>query len=152
VPVVVKRHQITASAAALNTSSDMVMDFQTTAEAVLFCSPALMRADPTIANQILTDIAADPNTTALARALAGAWNESHPMQDSTVIAAYEVALQSILQTVVAQESEATEPQVQKATVGRQLARRDTSSNSQSYASPQITPIDVCCIDISAVHE
>ena len=146
-PVFFQRHQITASAAELNTSSDLVMDFQTTAEAVLFYSPALMNSDPQIANQILTDIAADPNTGALATALSAAWNESHPMQDSTVIAAYEKALQSILQTVVAQEPAVVQTQAQKNSARGQVETEGTSSTSQNYGTPQITPIDVCCINM-----
>lgn len=145
--VFIRSHQITASAAALNSSSDLAMDFQTTAEALLFYSPALMRTDPQVANQILTDIAADPNTTALATALSAAWSESHPMQDPTVSAAYTTALQSILQTVVAQEPALAQAQATNRLLKMNVTSVTSTSNNQSGGNPQITPFSVCCISM-----
>jgi hypothetical protein len=146
-PVFFRRHQITASAAAVNTSSDLVMDFQTTAEALLFYSPALMNSTPQVSNQILADIAADPNTMVLATALAAAWNESHPMQDPAVKAAYENALQSILQTVVAQVPVAAQANARRKSDKGSVGKDSTASSSANTGTPVITPIDVCCIDM-----
>ena len=145
--VFIKLHQITASGAAQNASADLVMNYETTAEAVLFYSPALMKSDPQVSSQILTDIAADPNTSVLATALAATWNEAHPMQDPTVSAAYENALQSVLRTVIAQE-----PALEQTQMANNLARGNASamsatSDAQSNSGPQITPFSVCCVDM-----
>ena len=149
VAVYFKPHQITASTAALNTSSSVVLNFQTTAEALLYYSPALMQSDPQEAAQTLTDIAADPNTAALATVLASKWNEANPMQDPTVVTAYDTALQSVLETVIAQATTTPQAQFQVSTTqeGAQTATTSSSATSQSYDAPLIHPIDVCCINM-----
>ncbi|MDG7000736.1 MAG: Ig-like domain-containing protein, partial [Nitrososphaerota archaeon] len=145
--VYLRPHQITASTAALSTSSSVVMNFQTTAEALLFYSPALMQSDPQAAAQTLTDIAADPNTAALATVLSTKWNEASPMQDPTVITAYDTALQSVLQTVIAQASTTPQAQVQFNSRQERAKVEATSSTSQSNNAPLIYPIHVCCVNM-----
>ena len=156
--VVVRPHQITASLAALDTSSSVVIDFQTTAEALLFYSPVLLNRDPTTATQIMTVIAADPNTTVLGKALQSAGNEAHPMQDPAVSGAYTAAIQSILNTLIEQNASANasaaavnqtksgleaQPRIQDGLVGTE----DASQQTSDY--PVLTPIDVCCVNFDS---
>ena len=103
VHVYIRNHQVTASDPNASTPDSVVLSFQTTAEAVLFLSPALFRNDPQGATTIMTTIAADSNTGILASDLQQSWNEPHPLQDPTVLAAYTAALRSILTTLLQQQ-------------------------------------------------
>ncbi|MHB8304135.1 MAG: Ig-like domain-containing protein [Acidobacteriaceae bacterium] len=149
--VQIRTHQITASTAKASSTGGLVLDFQTTAEAVLFLSPALYRKDPQGATTIMTAIAADPNTQALVSALSQAWNEAHPLQDTNVSVAYTTALSSILTTLIQQSGSAT-PSVatstsesEKATSSHAVANSQQTgavATSLSYHS-----IDSCCVNV-----
>ncbi|MBV9764153.1 MAG: Ig-like domain-containing protein [Acidobacteriaceae bacterium] len=94
-------HEITAST---SPGTGFVLDFQTTAEAVLFNSYALCTRDPNAAARILGVIAADPNTTLLATAIQNASTGSNPFQNSDVISAYSAALLSVVSTLTQQST------------------------------------------------
>jgi len=133
----------------------MVVSFQTTAEAVLFLSPALFRNDPTGATAIMTVIASDANTQALASAMQSAWNEPHPLQDPNVSAAYTVALRSILTKLIQQgvsggsaQTEATQEDKGSAASSQNLSNATTNGASSTVAtSVSYHPIDVCCVSV-----
>ncbi len=152
--VQIRTHQITASTAKASSTNGVVLDFQTTAEAVLFLSPALFRNDPQGATTIMTAIAADPNTQALASALSLAWNESHPLQDTNVSVAYTTALSSILTTLIQQSGSAT-PSVATSTSGSERVTSNHANSSAAQATASVTlPVydgtqfDVCCVSVN----
>jgi hypothetical protein len=89
------RWQVTASPQATTAPSNITVNFQTTAESVLFLTPYFFNADPQQATVIMAAISVDPNTTLLAQALQGAWNEADPLSDPTVKAALRRAVGSI---------------------------------------------------------
>jgi len=150
-------HEITASNSPTS-SGGFVVDFETTAEAVLFLSPALFRTDTQGLVTIMGVIAGDPNTQVLASALQQSWNEPHPLQDPLVSAEYTTALRSILTTLVQQTAGIQQ------TAGPQSVRNSTriGSNAIATSSPAIsaqggatavsvsyTSIDVCCISVDS---
>ena len=94
--VYAKRLQVTGSRAAASVSTNLGLDFRTTAEALMFLSPPLEVNDPNQALPILTTIAANPDTQILAEALAAAWMEPDPISDPNVMAALHAAVQSTL--------------------------------------------------------
>jgi uncharacterized repeat protein (TIGR03803 family) len=93
------RWQITASARAVAQPTSVTLDFQTTAESLLFLTAPLMNPDPTKAQIIMAAIAADPNTAALAQALSAAWSERSPLNDPGVSTALQNAVVSVLNTL-----------------------------------------------------
>ncbi|MBV9759775.1 MAG: Ig-like domain-containing protein, partial [Acidobacteriaceae bacterium] len=115
-------HQITASTSG---GDGIGMDFQTTAETVLFDSAALFNRDPEIASSLLGVIAADPNTAALASAIQNASSQPHPFQAPAVTSAYTTALRSVLSTL---------------TQNNQSMSTSTQSRTRPAISP--TPKDV----------
>lgn len=144
----VLEHQITASQMAASSPSLVVVDFQTTAEAILFLSPALYRQDTAGASAIMAVIAADSNTQALATALGLAWNEPHPLQDPNVASAYTTALTSILASLINQPGASAVSQAQLATPRNSIASGNTAQASTLSSVPAYQSIDVCCISTS----
>ena len=141
-------HQITASQTAASSPSSVVIDFQTTAEAILFLSPALYRPDTAGASAIEAVIAADSNTQALATALGLAWNEPHPLQDPNVATAYTTALTSILTSLINQPGAPAVSQAKSALPGSSIASDNTAQVSTPASIPAYQSIDVCCISAS----
>jgi uncharacterized repeat protein (TIGR03803 family) len=95
----VTRWQLTASPRAVAQPASVTLDFQTTAESLLFLTPPLMNPDPAKAQIIMAAIAADPNTAALAQALSVAWSETAPLKDPVVNTALQNAVVSVLNTL-----------------------------------------------------
>jgi hypothetical protein len=140
------RHQITASPNAQTSSNDLVVDFQTTAETLLFVSPVLFHSDPQKARTIMAAVAADPLTQQLALALKAAAGEQQPLDDPNVRPAFIAALKSILSTLQQSSQPATAAVSRSETqhfVGP--APHDTSASSSLIAT--LTPYDICCITI-----
>ena len=96
--------QVTASAAAASSSNGVVVDFQTTAEALVFMSPYLLTADRQQASAIQRAIAANPATAQLAQVLAQRWNQTDPLSDPVVQSARQSAVQAVVQALVSQTS------------------------------------------------
>jgi uncharacterized protein (TIGR03437 family) len=96
--------QVTASTAAAASSSGVVADFQTTAEALVFMSPYLLTADGQRASAVQSAIAANPATAQLAQVLAQHWSETDPLSDPAVQSARQAALQAVVQALVSQAS------------------------------------------------
>ncbi|HEY1756096.1 MAG TPA: Ig-like domain-containing protein [Bryobacteraceae bacterium] len=93
--------QITSSAAAASDPGNLVMDFQTTAEALVFMTPYLVTADPAKAPSILNAIASNAATATLATALSAAWSEANPLTDPAVQSAGQAAVTVMLQSLAA---------------------------------------------------
>jgi uncharacterized protein (TIGR03437 family) len=95
--------QVTGSYAA-TASPNPVMDFQTTAEALLFASPYFYTADSTKSTLMQPLIAGSPFTSQLAATLqakmTGANALAHPMTDSSVQSAMQSATQDVLKSVL----------------------------------------------------
>jgi hypothetical protein len=98
-PVYVTPHQVTASANAASSSNTVTVDFETTAESMIFAMPYLTASDPARAAAIMATIAADPKTRVLANALKAAWNETDPLSDAAVQSALLDAITSVLATL-----------------------------------------------------
>ncbi len=92
-------YQITASPKAATSPDSLAVDFQTTAEALLFMTPYFHHSDPSRAAAIMAAIASDPNTAILARDLESASNESEPLSDAAVQTDLQNAVVSILNTL-----------------------------------------------------
>jgi hypothetical protein len=141
-------HQITASQTTASSSSSVVVDFQTTAEAILFLSPALYRPDTPGASAIAAVIATDSNTQALATALSLAWNEPHPLHDPNVASAYTTALTSILTSLINQPTTPAVSRTNSVPSQRSIATDITAQTSSPASTPTYQSIDVCCISAS----
>jgi methionine-rich copper-binding protein CopC len=96
--------QVTASDTAATSANSLVVDFQTTAEALVFMSPYLLTADGRRAPTIQSAIAANPATAQLAEVLAQTWSEADPLSDITVQAARQNAVQAVIQALVSQSA------------------------------------------------
>src|SRR5271169_5455571 len=72
-------------------TSNITVNFQTTAKSALLLTFYFFNADPWQASVILAAIAADPDTTLLAQALKAAWNEADLLSDPTAQAALQKA-------------------------------------------------------------
>ena len=124
-------------------AQSLVLDFQTTAESLVFLSPFLFNGDPAKASSIMEVIAGEPKTQQLAIALNAAWNEPHPLTDSNVATAYIDAVSAVLKTLT-QQSGATAP---TATFGER--RTGTAAAAEDAATGSTIPtyhsFDVCCI-------
>jgi len=137
--------QVTASPALAQAAQPMVLDFQTTAESLLFLSPALFHGDPVKAQQIMTVIAAEPKTAEVATVLQTVWNTPFPLRDPHFIAVYQDALRSIVTTLSQDPAPAAAPaQISPA-----------KSAAALLAAPSDTAIfhkfDVCCFDVSSFN-
>ena len=155
--------QITASPQAASSPGAMTLDFQTTAESLLFLTPILFHANPANADVIMAAIASDPNTAALAQTLAAVWNEPEPLQDPSVQTALHIAMTSVvgvLTTVPATQSAAaglqSESEIQLPQQQLQAAASSsTISNSLLVATTPnctiSTAVVLPCLDLSFVN-
>ena len=124
--------QVTASSAAVPPNG-IVVDFQTTAEALVFLSPYLLTANPQNASSIMTAIAANPATAQLAQALTQSWSETDPLNDPTVQSARQAAVQAVVQGLVA------DAVTQQKSTERDLRANDASSGLPSPPTLALTP-------------
>jgi uncharacterized protein YjdB len=137
--------QITRSSALAQVSQPMVLDFQTTAESLLFLSPALFHSDTDKAKQIMTAIAAEPKTTQVATALQAAWNTPFPLRDPDFVTAYSDALRSILSTL-----SQSGPRAAATAKGNFPAANIIPSLAAAGSSAVVYhSFDVCCINLGS---
>ncbi|HEV3315398.1 MAG TPA: Ig-like domain-containing protein [Candidatus Angelobacter sp.] len=120
--------QITASPMIAVSPAKLVLDYQTTAESLLFMTPYLYHSDPVRAAVIMTAIAADQNTASLAQALSAAANAPEPLSDPSVEAALQHAVVSVLTTLSGGNSQPVS-----------LPRVSNSTAVQSRTSPAFPP-------------
>lgn len=145
------RWQVTASPLLAQTGpQSLVLNFQTTAESLLFLSPALFTGNPQNASAIETVIAAEPKTQTLADALEAAWNEPYPLEDPNVADAYASALTAILNTL-------TQKTTTAAVAANVRTTRNTSftaPNGAASVSGNLTyhSFDVCCVTVGSFGE
>ena len=137
--VFVTHYQITSSPEASGSTSSIVVDSTTTAEALLFMTPYLFNPDPTQAATAQAVIAADPNVPALAQALEAAQNEADPINDATVQADLQQAALSILNTLIKNAGTTTSalrkgPAAEVATIAHTTAVRPQPMTSPSPGS------------------
>ncbi|MBZ5525893.1 MAG: Ig-like domain-containing protein [Acidobacteriia bacterium] len=135
--------QTTASPALAQLAQPLVLDFQTTAESLLFLSPALFHGDAIRAQQIMTAIAAEPKTAIVATALQAAWNTPFPLRDPNFVTAYGNALRAILMTL------GQTPPPPAAPVGSQHALAAALAAAPTGAAVY-HPFDVCCINVDSL--
>ena len=128
----------------------LVLDFQTTAESLLFLSPALFTGDPQNASAIMQVIAAEPKTQTLANALLAACNEPYPLEDPSVADAYTSALEAILSTLTQQPITATVT----SNIKRSQTLTSPVPNEVVSGSSTLTyhPFDVCCVEVGSFGE
>ena len=122
--VATRRWQITASPAA-NGSPDPVLDYQTTAETLLFMSPYMFTRDPVKGAVTQTTIAGSAATAQFAAALQEAMSGANAPTDPLTLPAVQLAAQSATQTVLP------------------LALAQFTTPSTANSTPATIPIAVC---------
>ena len=132
-PISRTRWQVTASPQAVSGTDQLDLDFQTTAESLLFMTPYLLQPDPDGAQIILATIAADPNTGVLANDLALVWNEPDPLNDPLIQSDIQDAVNSITTTLSAQAQAA--PTAKSRTAQPRTATSNSSTPLQVEATP-----------------
>ena len=125
------RYQITASPRAASSTEGLVVDFQTTAESMVFLVPAIYNTDPGRVGTTLSTIASDPNTSALATALGAALNESDPLANPQVQTALQTAARSVLRSL---GSNSAGSMAARSEVGDARALVQLSSQSQNIST------------------
>jgi uncharacterized protein YjdB len=140
------RWQITASPSLAQLPQPLVLDFQTTAESLLFVSPALFHGDVAKAQQIMTAIAAEPKTAIVASALQAAWNTPFPLRDPNFVTAYGDALRAIL-TTLGQPSTAPAIASQRPLSAKTLA---SAMSAAASSAAVYHSFDVCCISVGSL--
>jgi uncharacterized protein (TIGR03437 family) len=130
------RWQVTASPAAASSPDNLVVDFQTTAEALVFATPYLFTKDPQKAQVILSAIASNPATAQLAQTLAQSWNEADPMGDSLVQSAFQNAVLAVVQAL-GQQSQAQSG-------GPSVAQPEASATAAASSSPATVTVTPYC--------
>jgi Big-like domain-containing protein/putative Ig domain-containing protein len=139
--------QISASPALAQLPQPVVLDFQTTAESLLFLSPALFHGDAAKAQQIMTAIAAEPKTAIVATALQAAWNTPFPLRDPNFVVAYGDALSAILMTL-SQTSPPESPIARQSPLQRDALVRAIAGDT---SGPVVYhPFDICCINVDSL--
>ena len=134
----VTRYQITASPRVEDDSEGVVVDFQTTAESLVFLNPYLTTTDPSRSAGIMAAIAADSSTTVLAQALEAAWNESDPLSDPAVLSALQTAIGSVLNTLT--ESGSAMHSRRRSQMGASRNKRPLlQEDGGGSAAPVVTP-------------
>jgi len=101
------RWQVTASSQAVSSPQNIGLDFETTAETLVFLSPSLLTGDPNQAPPIIASIAANPATGQLAETLAAYWNDARPLQNPNVQAALRNAVSAVLGSLTQQSTQST---------------------------------------------
>lgn len=140
------RWQITASPQAATQPAAVTVDFQTTAESLLFLTWPLMNPNPAKAQVIMAAIAADPSTASLAQALSAASSEAQPLSDSAVQTAMQNAVVSILTTLTGGPNAQANEQARTAATGakfRHELRVHPEASTQSSQPAQISTTPNC---------
>ena len=130
------RWQTTAATQAANTADTVVLNFQTTAETLVFLSPNLFTADPERAPIVLGAISSDTATLQLAQVLAEYWYEQSPIQDPNVQAALQNAVASVIATLT-QSSAQSNSSATSEVVTQQRPSPDVSASSTSSTSSSL---------------
>jgi hypothetical protein len=94
-----RRWQITASPAA-STSTNPVLDYQTTAETLLFMSPYMFTGDPIKSALTQTTIASSPSTAQFAATLQAVMTGANAPSDPLLFPAVQSGAQSAMQTAL----------------------------------------------------
>jgi uncharacterized repeat protein (TIGR03803 family) len=125
--------QVTASPAAAPSTTDMVVDFQTTAETLLFFTPALFASGQTRATNILTAIGANPATAQLAQILSQKYALQNPLSDPDVQSAGQSAVAAIVQDLIQQTQ--TNASQSKSSKAATAAATGTTATDAGVAVP-----------------
>jgi uncharacterized protein (TIGR03437 family) len=143
------RWQLTASPAATSAQNDLVADFQTTAEALLFITPYLFTQDPQKAQVILSAIASNAATAQLAQALTQSWNEADPLGDSLVQSTFQDAVLAVVQAL-GQQTPAQSISMGRGSYPQELrepssvARSETNSTASASTTPATVTVTPYC--------